>query len=189
MQYWLPNITSRIDSILVVILTLSSLNFYFFFLYSVYFDSSREISRSTYSYNFDETLLAELAGGTPSDPRKNHVLYQACPDRLLHRVHSWTNDLDHVLQVMRKAPKDGFLAIQPKPTSGAVFIFTLFKSRMCRSIDLFGFGHRKYSGHIYEKIKRSELNSHRTLNKCMKFVHCLDCENLLYRSLSYVRIN
>ena len=78
---------------------------------------------------------------------------------------------------------------QPKPTSGAVFIFTLFKSQMCRSIDLFGFGHRKYSGHIYEKIKRSELNSHRTLNKCMKFVHCLDCENLLYRSLSYVRIN
>lgn len=104
MQYWLPNITSRIDSILVVILTLSSLNFYFIFLYSVYFDSSRDLSRSTYSYNFDETLLAELAGGTPSDPRKNHVLYQACPDRLLHRVHSWTNDLDHVLQVMRNAP-------------------------------------------------------------------------------------
>ena len=88
---------------MAVILTLSSLN-YFIFLYSVYFDSSRDYFRSTYSYNFDETLLAELTGGSPSDPRKKYVLFQACPDRLLHRVHSWTNDLDHVLQVMRKAP-------------------------------------------------------------------------------------
>lgn len=76
----------------------------------------------------------------------------------------------------------------PRPTSGAKFIFSLHKSHLCESIDLFGFGHRKYAGHIYEKLKQKEINSHRTLGKCMKFLHCLDCENLLYRKIG-VKIN
>lgn len=76
----------------------------------------------------------------------------------------------------------------PQPTSGVQFIFSLYKSQWCESIDIFGFGHREYTGHIYEKLKEKEINSHRTLRKCMKFLHCLDCENLLYTRIG-VKIN
>ena len=49
-------------------------------------------------------MLAELAKANSTDQGKSHVIYEACPDRTLHRVVSWRSDLDYVLQVMHKAP-------------------------------------------------------------------------------------
>jgi len=57
-----------------------------------------------YSYNFDQTLLKELAKSDSTGSSKKHVVYEACPDRSIHRINSWTSDLDHVLQVIRRAP-------------------------------------------------------------------------------------
>lgn len=77
----------------------------------------------------------------------------------------------------------------PRPTSGANFVYSLYKSNLCQSIDLFGFADRRYSGHVYEKFKPSQINSHRKLSTCMKYLHCLDCESFLYAKLSSVTVN
>ena len=57
-----------------------------------------------HTYNFDGSLLEIAAKSYPQDLDRSQTKYEVCPNRLRNYVINWTSDLDHVLQVMRRAP-------------------------------------------------------------------------------------